>query len=97
MKALRLRYTPEAAALIRKLHPEVKRRIRSGIRDLLETPLLGHELRFELSGFRSHRVKNYRIIFRLNDPEGFLEILFIGQRRDVYESFRTLLLEKSPD
>ncbi|MBI3596000.1 MAG: type II toxin-antitoxin system RelE/ParE family toxin [Nitrospirae bacterium] len=97
MKAFRVRYTPEAASLIRKLHPEIKRRIRGGIKTLLENPLSGHELRFELSGFRSHRVKNYRIIYRLNDPEGFLEILFVGQRRDVYESLRALLLEKSSD
>lgn len=97
MKAWRARYTPEAATCIRRLHPEIKRRIREGIQTLLENPLSGHELRFDLSGFRSHRVKNYRIIYRLNDPESFLEILFVGQRRDVYESFRTLLLEKSSD
>lgn len=96
MKPWRVRYTPEAATRIRKLHPDVKRRIREGARTLLENPLSGHELRFDLSGFRSYRVKNYRIIYRLNDPEGFLDIVFVGARRDVYESFRTLLMEKSP-
>lgn len=97
MKALRVRYTPEAAALIRKLHPEVKRRIRGGLRDLLENPLLGHELRFELSAFRSYRVKDYRILYQYNESESFIEVYFVGHRRDVYESFRALLMEQSSD
>ncbi len=94
MRALRARYTPEATALIRKLHPEVKRLIRDGIRHLTENPLSGHELRFELSGFRSYRVRNYRILYRLNEQERFVEVYFVGHRRDVYESLRDLLIEK---
>lgn len=97
MKSRRSRYTPEAAALIRKLHPEIKQRIREGIRGLLEDPFLGHELHLDLSGFRSHRVRNYRILYRVNDPEGFIEVYYVGHRRNVYESFRTLLIEKETD
>ena len=58
MKTWQARYTPQAATLIRKLHPGIKPRIREGIRSLLEDPLLGHELHLELSGFRSHRIRN---------------------------------------
>ena len=97
MKALRVRYTPEAASLIRKLHPEIKHMIRGGMRALLENPLIGHELRLELSGFRSHRIKNYRILYQINDHESFVEVHFVGHRRDVYESFRALLIEKETD
>jgi len=97
MKPLRPRYTPEAASLIRSLHPEVKRRIREGIRSLCENPIMGHELHFDLSGFRSHRVKNYRILYQVNDQEGFVEIYYVGHRRDVYESLRALLIEKESD
>ena len=96
MKAWRARYTPEAAALIRKLHPEVKHRIREGIRNLVENPLLGNELRFELSGFQSGRVKSYRIIYQINDQERFVEVYFVGHRRDVYESFRRFLIGREP-
>ena len=95
MKAHRVRYTPEAAALIRRLHPEVKRIVRDGIRALLKKPLLGHELHLELSGFRSHRVKTYRILYQINNPEGSLDVLFVGHRRDIYESFRSLLIEQA--
>jgi addiction module RelE/StbE family toxin len=94
-QVLRMRYTPEAAALIRRLHPEVKQQIRKGIRDLLEDPLLGHELRFDLSSFRSYRVKSYRILYQHNERENFMEVYYVGHRRDVYESFRSLLLDRA--
>lgn len=91
MKPYRARYTPEAAAIIRKLHPTVKAAIRTGIDELMKAPLAGHELQFELSGFGSFRVARYRIIYRINDEESCIEIHYVGPRRDVYESFRELL------
>ena len=94
MKSLRVRYTPEASLIIKKLHPEVKLQIRDGIRSLVKNPLSGHELQFELSGFRSCRVKTYRILYRYNEQKSFIEVIYVGHRRDVYESFRTLLSEK---
>jgi mRNA interferase RelE/StbE len=94
VRKLQVRYTIEAAVLIRRLHPEIKRRIREGIRDLLESPFSGHALQFDLAGFRSLRVRSHRIIFRVNNEDGFIEIYYVGHRRDVYESFRSLLLEK---
>ena len=97
MKGWRARVTPEAARLIRKIHPEVKYRIWEGIRNLVENPLLGHELRFELSGFRSGCVKSYRILYVISDKDRFVEVYFVGHRRDVYESFRKLLIEKESE
>jgi addiction module RelE/StbE family toxin len=91
---LKIRYSAEAASLIRNLHPEVKSLVRKVIRDLLANPLLGHELHRELSGFRSYRLKGYRVIYQVNDPEGFLEIHHVGRRRDVYANFQSLLAEK---
>ena len=94
MNRFRVRYTPEAASLIRKLHPKVKHLFRDGVPALLENPLEGHELYLELSGFRSYRLRNYRVLYQINDPEHFIEVYFVGHRRDVYESFRALLMEK---
>lgn len=65
--------------------------IRTGIDELMKAPLAGHELQFELSGFRSFRVTRYRIIYRINEEESCIEIHYVGPRRDVYESFRELL------
>ncbi|MDF0651150.1 MAG: type II toxin-antitoxin system mRNA interferase toxin, RelE/StbE family [Nitrospira sp.] len=94
MKAYRARYTPEAAERIRKFHPQVKQEIKEGIRELLISPLAGHALQFELAGLRSYRVRTYRIIYRINDDESCLDIVFVGPRRNVYEELRTLLLAK---
>ena len=44
MRARRARYTPEAAARIRKLHPLIKKEIRKAIRSLIDNPLLGYTL-----------------------------------------------------
>ncbi len=94
MKPFRPRYTPEVAACVRKLHPEVKREIRKAIRNLLTSPLSGHELQFELSGYRSYRVRTYRIIYQINEQETTLDVVFIGLRRTVYEELRALLKEQ---
>lgn len=93
MRPYRPRYTPEVTGRIRKLHPEVKREIRTAIRTLLSTPLLGRELQFELSGYHSYRVRTYRIIYRINDDDVMLDVVFIGPRRTVYEELKSLLKE----
>ena len=94
MKARRARYTPEAAERIRKLHPLIKKEVREGIRVLLDNPLLGYALHDELAGYWSFRVRTYRVIFRPNDDESTLDVVFVGPRRSVYEELRTLLLEQ---
>ncbi|MGH8501856.1 MAG: type II toxin-antitoxin system RelE family toxin [Gammaproteobacteria bacterium] len=91
---LRLRFTPEAATQIRKLHPEIRRRIRDGLRQLQNDPLLGHALQFDLAGLRSRRAGNYRIIYRIDEEQGALDVLYVGRRRDVYENLRELLAAK---
>jgi len=90
----RLRFTPEAARLIARLPPEIKKLVRSAIDELPEDPRKGPELSGELAGFRSLKARRYRIIYRLDEGARALEIYHAGHRRDVYESLR-LLLEAS--
>lgn len=97
MKKYRARYTSEAAERIRKLHPQVKREIKEGIKDLLESPLAGHSLQFELAGLRSYRIRTYRIIYRVHDDESCLDTVLVGPRRNIYEELRTLLLSQRGD
>jgi mRNA interferase RelE/StbE len=87
----------EAADRIRTLHPQVKHKIRLEIKELLVSPLNGHTLQFELAGLRSYRIRTYRIIYRLNDDESCLDIVFVGPHRNVYEELRTLLLTQRGD
>ena len=96
MKCYRARLSPEAAARIRRLHPQIKREIRQAIDLLINVPLSGHLLHFELAGLRSFRIRTHRIIYRINEDEATLDILFVGARRDIYEQYRELLLSRSP-
>ena len=96
MRAFRARYTPEASAIIKKLHPTVKTAVRAGITEIMKDPLDGRELQLELKGFRSLRVGKHRIIYRINEEESCVEIHYVGPRRDVYESFRDLLSGTTP-
>ena len=91
----RARYTPEAASRIRKLHPQIKKVIREGIRTLLQTPIAGHPLHFELAGYRSYRIRTHRVTYTVNDDEATLEVVFVARRRTVYEELRELLLERN--
>jgi mRNA-degrading endonuclease RelE of RelBE toxin-antitoxin system len=94
VKARRARYTPEAAERIRKLHPLIKKEVREGIRSLLDNQLMGYALHDELAGYWSLRVRTYRIIFRPNDDESTVAVVYVGPRRSVYEELRALLLEQ---
>ena len=87
----RIRYTPTAARSIRHLHPSIKQAVREAIRGLGVNPLTGHQLSFELAGFRSLRVSRYRVIYRIHEPDRAVEIHLVGPRKDIYEVFRQML------
>ncbi|HEY6000623.1 MAG TPA: type II toxin-antitoxin system RelE/ParE family toxin [bacterium] len=79
----RLRIPDDVAALIRGLHPDLKRKIRSALDDLLDDPTIGKALRDELGGLRSCRVARFRIIYRVAGT--VIEIVAVGPRRTIYE------------
>ena len=91
MKGYRARYTHEAGRVIRTLHPQIKALKRQAVDELLCKPFSGRELQFELKGFRSRKVKRYRIIYRVNEEECLIEVYYVGHSRDVYDSFRKLI------
>lgn len=79
----RLKIPDDVAALIRGLHPDLKRKIRSALDDLLDDPTIGKALRDELAGLRSCRVARFRIIYRVAGT--VIEIVAVGPRRTIYE------------
>ena len=91
MRSYRVRYTPDAARLIGTLPLEVKRVLRSAIDELRRGPEEGGELVGEFLGYRSLRVRRYRVIYRMHDEDASVDIYPVGLRRDVYETLRTLL------
>ncbi len=91
MISYKIRFTPEAAGLFSKLHPENKILIKAALQQLLRTSYSGRDLQEELYGFKSYRTKRYRILYKVNEEEQAIEIYYIGHRKDVYEQFRRLL------
>ena len=98
MKKWKLRFTPEAARLLSKIHPENKKYIKKALKELRQNPYTGKDLQEELFGFNSLRIKKYRIIYDIREDEYLLRIYYIGQRSDVYQQLRQMLagLQKAP-
>ena len=69
--------------LIRHLHPQMKRKVRAALSDILKDPNCGKPLERELKGYWSLRISRYRIVYR--PDEAGAEIVAIGPRRTIYE------------
>jgi mRNA interferase RelE/StbE len=91
---IRLTVPRRVKELIRKMHPDLKKRIRASLEVILSEPDSGKLLVEELSGLRSFRVKSFRIIYRIKEPET-IEIVAIGPRERIYEeTFRLIRRDK---
>ena len=93
MKKWKMRFAPESSRLLSKLHPENKKLIKQALTELRIDPHIGKDLQEELSGFKSLKLKQYRIIYNINEEKKFIQIYNIGRRRDVYEQLKRLLAE----
>lgn len=89
----RLRVPDEVAALIRSLHPGLKRKVKAALQMMLEEPECGKALKNELAGLRSFRVGRFRIVYRLAGAT-ILEVVAIGPRITIYEETYRLIHEK---
>ncbi|OGP79851.1 MAG: hypothetical protein A2Z40_00175 [Deltaproteobacteria bacterium RBG_19FT_COMBO_60_16] len=85
----RLRVPDEIAELVRRMHPDLKRKTRASMKAILADPLSGKALKDELVGLRSFRVGTFRIIYRI--MRSVVEIVAIGPRERIYEETYRLL------
>jgi len=83
MSPKRLKVPSEIARLIRGLHPQLKQKVRSSLKMVLDDPEAGKALRFELAGLRSFRIGSFRLIYRVG--RGHIEIVALGPRECIYE------------
>ncbi len=83
MPAPTLKVPTQVRDLIRQLHPNLKRKVRAALIDILEDPACGKPLERELKGYWSLQVGRHRILYRPGG-EG-AEIVAIGPRRAIYE------------
>jgi mRNA-degrading endonuclease RelE of RelBE toxin-antitoxin system len=96
MKEYRVRFTPEAAQCISRLHPDNKRIIRDALDELKHEPYAGDDLQDELAEFKSFKPRRFRIIYSVDDDNRVIHVFYVGHRRDVYDQFRLLLTNFKP-
>jgi mRNA interferase RelE/StbE len=89
MPASTLKVPAEVRDVIRRLHPELRRKFRVALADILDDPTCGKALKEELDGYWSLRVGRSRIIYRLRG--GGIEIVAIGPRETIYEEATRLV------
>ncbi len=86
---IKLKIPDDVANLVRTLHPELKKKIRAGLKAILLNPAEGKALKNELAGLRSFRIGRLRIIYR--EGRNVIELVAIGPRERIYEETYRLL------
>lgn len=90
----KLRVPDEIAALVCKMHPYLKKKIRAALKEMLSDPNSGKALRDELFGLRSLRVSRFRIVYRMSRKKE-IEIIAIGPRERIYEETFSIMRRRS--
>ena len=91
----KLRAPEEVRALIRHLHPGLKKKVRAALQVILSDPDHGKALRDELLGLRSARVGRLRIIYRVASAS--IDLVALGPRWVIYEETVRLLHRQSQE
>jgi mRNA interferase RelE/StbE len=91
----RLRIPDGVAALIRGLHPSIKKKVRAALAAILDAPESGKALKDELAGLHSYRLGNFRIVYRLAKGR-VIEQVAVGPRRHIYEDTYRRVRREAP-
>jgi mRNA interferase RelE/StbE len=93
MRGAFLKVPAEIRSLIRRMHPQLKRKVRAALSDILEDPACGKALKEELEGYWSLPIGRTRIIYRPGNNA--IEIVAIGPRDTIYEdAFRQIIIQR---
>ena len=91
----RLVVTPKVEETLRVLPPQTKRYIRASFEEICKNPWIGKPLRDELTGFRSFRVKQFRIVYEIKRQIVTVVVIGVGPRRMIYEELTAGIHPKS--
>ena len=89
MAPRKIRVATETRDLIRGLHPDLKKKARSALNQILADPQSGKALQAELEGLWSFRIGKMRIIYRWD--KSIIEIIALGPRKTIYEETLRLI------
>lgn len=76
---------PHVAEVIRSLHPDLKRSIKSAVRAIAADPACGEPLKRELNGLRKYRVRRFCIVYAVIKKTRVIRLMAVGNRQQVYE------------
>ena len=109
MKKFGMKFTPETSRILSRFHPrpprlsppqaddggqaDNKKLIKQALDELRKNPYAGSDLQEELYGFKSFKLKRFRVLYKIIEEENIIQIFHIGHRKDVHEQFRRLLNE----
>ena len=85
MRPLQPVTAPHVAKVIRSLHPDLKRSIKSAIRAISGDPECGEPLLRELDGLWKFRVRRFRIVYAVDRKTRTIRIMAVSHRQSVYE------------
>ena len=83
------------AEVIRSLHPDLKRSIKSAIRAIASDSECGEPLRRELDGLWKFRVRRFRIVYAIDRKTCTIRLMAVGHRRHIYEEVAVQVQKKS--
>lgn len=95
MTAFRPVIPPHVADVIRLLHPDLKRTIRSAIRAIAADPECGAPLLRELKGLWKYRVRRYCIVYAIDRHSRTIKLMAVGHRQSIYEALSVQVWERS--
>ena len=90
----KLRVPEHLADMVRGLHPELKRKVKSALKQILESPSSGKALKEELKGLNSYQVGKLRVIYR-PAARRVIEIVAIGPRKSIYRETYRMVKKKA--
>ena len=90
----RLLYSETSRKQIRKLHPLLKTLVKARLEQIGDDPYIGIYLERDLSGYLSFAARRYRIIYKISEDEGVVEVHYVGHRKDIYELFSEQILSR---
>jgi mRNA interferase RelE/StbE len=77
-----VRISRRAEKILEALDARTQDQLKTALRELSTSPLLGKKLKGELEGLRSYRLGTFRIVYRFT--ESAVEVVFLDHRKDVY-------------
>lgn len=91
---MKLRVPDDIVSLIRGMHPNLKKRVKTAFNEILNDPSCGKALKEELAGLRSFRIKGFRIIYKVSSKKE-ISIVALGPRKYIYEETYRIIQKRT--